>query len=89
MQEKETFRKVKQILKNSSLLVHFDNNKEVVLACDASPYGLGVVLSHETPEGDCPIAFITCSLSKADRNYSHIKKESIVLVFEVTKFRNC
>lgn len=85
MQEKDTFEKVKQILKNPSLLVHFDNNK-VVLTCHTSPYGLGAVLSHEIPKVERSIAFASCPLSKAERNYSHIEKETLVLVFEVIKF---
>ncbi|KAG8173770.1 hypothetical protein JTE90_000017 [Oedothorax gibbosus] len=62
--------------------------KEVLVACDASPYGLGVVLSHPTPEGDRPIAFASRSLTKAEKNYSHLEKETLALVFGVTRFRN-
>ena len=29
-----------------NILVHYDDNKPLVLACDASPYGDGAVLSH-------------------------------------------
>ncbi|XP_054723056.1 uncharacterized protein K02A2.6-like [Uloborus diversus] len=85
--QKEAFTKVKETLRSSSLLMHFDNAKEVVLACDASPYGLGAVLSHETKDGDRPIAFASRSLTKAERNYSHIEKEALALVFGVTRFR--
>lgn len=88
VQEKEAFAQVKEKLLASSLLIHFDNNKEVILASDASPYGLGAVLSQETPEGDRPIAFASRSLSKAEKNYSHIKKETQSLVFGVKRFRN-
>ncbi|KAG8173468.1 hypothetical protein JTE90_024130 [Oedothorax gibbosus] len=82
------FQEAKRTIGSSSLLVHFDNNKEVVLACDASPYGLGAVISHKTAEGDRPIAFASRSLTKAEKNYSHLEKEALALVFGVTRFRN-
>lgn len=59
------------------MLVHFDK-KEVVVACDARPYGLGPVLSYETKDGDCPIAFASRSLTNAEKNYGHIEKEALV-----------
>jgi len=33
------------------LLVHHDPNSELILSCDASPYGVKVVLSHCFAEG--------------------------------------
>ena len=38
---------VKTALKSTSLLVHFDSSLPLILSCDASPYGVGVVLSHK------------------------------------------
>ena len=62
------------MLQSSSMLVHINNDKEVVLACNASRYRLGAVLSHETQDGDWPIAFASCSLTSAEKNYSYIEK---------------
>ncbi|KAG8173738.1 hypothetical protein JTE90_023228, partial [Oedothorax gibbosus] len=56
------------------LLVHYDPSKELVLACDASPYGVGAVLSHSINGEDRPIAFASRTLTPAEKNYAHIEK---------------
>ena len=44
--EKLAFEEAKSILDEANFLIHYDPEKPLLLACDASPYGLGAVLSH-------------------------------------------
>lgn len=68
---------------SEQVLVHFDRNKPVVLTTDAAVAG---ILSYEFPNGKLkPIAFVSRSLTKAERNYSTIQKEALAIVFSVTK----
>ena len=41
----------KEGLTSDSLLVHYDLNRTLRLACGASSYGLGAILSHVTEDG--------------------------------------
>ena len=86
-QENAAFQESKKLLSSAEVLVHYDPTKEVTLACDASPYGIGAVLSHKMPDGsDCPIGFASCTLSSAEKKYSQLEKEGLPCVFEVKKF---
>lgn len=40
-----------QALKLPDVLVHFDPGLKLLLACHASAYGNGAVLSHKMPDG--------------------------------------
>jgi hypothetical protein len=82
----DALEKVKKLLTSDSLLVHFDPTKEMVLACDASPVGLGCVLSHVINGEERPIAFGSRSLSAAERNYCQLEREGLALIYGLTKF---
>lgn len=86
---KESFKKVKEAIASDQVLTHYDPAKKVKLATDASPYGLGAVLSHVMEDGsERPIAFASKSLSKAEKNYSQIDKEALGIVWGVKKFQH-
>ncbi|UYV60396.1 K02A2.6-like [Cordylochernes scorpioides] len=82
------FEKCKALLTNESVLAHYDATRELVLGCDASSYGLGVVLSHRNDrKEETPIAFASRTLTEAERRYSQLEKEALSIIFGCEKFR--
>ena len=49
--QERAFNASKELLTATTFLTHFDPTKSLTLACDASGYGLGAVLSHKFPDG--------------------------------------
>ena len=83
----QAYEACKQNLTSDTLLVHYEGNRELRLACDASSYGLGAVISHVMDDGrERPIAYASRTLSSSERNYAQIEREALAIVFGVKKF---
>ena len=81
------FQKVKNLIASDQVLTHYDPNLPIRLASDASPYGIGAVLSHVLTTGEeRPIAFASRTLTKAEQGYSQIDKEALANVWAVKRF---
>ena len=85
--QQSAFEKVKALLQSSDLLVHYDPEKEIILAADASLLGVGAVLSHLMEDGsERPIAYASRLLSVTECKYSQLDKEALAIVFAVKHF---
>ncbi|XP_055701834.1 uncharacterized protein K02A2.6-like [Phlebotomus papatasi] len=81
------FLTVKKEMSSESFLVHYDPKKELILAVDASPVGVGAVLSHKYPDGsERPIQYVSQTLSNTQKRYSQIDREAYAIVFGIKKF---
>ena len=79
------YKKLKELLLISPLLAHYDPNKPVRLAVDAS--SVWEQSLHVSDDGEeKPIVYASCSLSASEQNYSLIEKEAMAIVFGIKKF---
>ncbi|KAJ8375572.1 hypothetical protein SKAU_G00061520 [Synaphobranchus kaupii] len=83
----KAFCSAKDQLLSERVLTHYNPQLPIRLACDASPYGVGAVISHVMPGGqERPIAFASRTLSKAEQNYAQIEREALGIIFGMRKF---
>lgn len=84
----KAFDKLKCLLTSAPILITPNFSKPFLLQCDASLNGLGCVLPQESDQGiELPVAFMSCKLTKAQRNYSVSDLECLAVVQGNKKFR--
>jgi len=64
-------------------MAYFDPSKKSILLVDASPVGLGAVLT----QGDRVISYASKALSSAERRYSQIECEALAIAWGCHHFR--
>ena len=63
-EQDKAFHKSKDVPTSSTLLVHNDSTKKIGLECDASPYGIGAVISLIMEDSEeKPIAYTSHTLT--------------------------
>lgn len=68
--QQQAFEKAKASLTSDKLPEHYNPSKELILSCDASPYGVRAVLSPRMENGEeQPIVYASGSLALAEKKY--------------------
>ena len=85
----KAFEEAKQKLMEAKVLAHYNPDRPLRLAADASAYGIGAVISHVLSDGtEHPIAYASCTLTKSEQNYAQLEKEALSLIFGINKFHS-
>ena len=71
---------------NATQLSHFNYNKPLILATDASNKGIGAVLLQEHEGIETPLAHASKVLTETQKRYSQIERETLAIIFGVKKF---
>ncbi|CAK1588892.1 unnamed protein product [Parnassius mnemosyne] len=83
----DAFKKIKKYLASDKILTHFNPNAELILTVDASPTGLGAVLSQIGDDRlERPISYASRTLTAAEKNYAQIQKEATAIIYGVRRF---
>ena len=73
---------IKEHFSSTPVLTFYDVNKPVIISCDTSQSGFGVLLLQDGK----PVAYVSRALSSTEKCYAQIEKKLLAVVFAFTKF---
>ena len=83
----QDFVDIRHALRSETTLTHYEPGLSVELSVDTSPYGLGAVIMHVYPNGTRrPIAYALRTLSKHEKRYCQIDKETLAIMLGLKRF---
>ena len=85
-EQRKAFERIKELMSKCETLAFFDANATTCVTADASPYGLGCVLSQVIDGVDRVIAYGHRSLTNVERRYSQTEREALAIVWACEHF---
>ena len=84
----QAFDEIKRILTTDPVLKLPDWSKTFIIETDASDKAIAAVLSQEYDSKLFPIAYVSRTLSAAEKNYSTTEKECLAIVYAIQQFNH-
>ena len=86
-QQQAVFDRLKQLLTSAPVLAFYNSNAATKIYVDASPQGLGAVLTQQQQNGDYQsIAYGSCALTPIKSRYSQTEHEALAAVWSCQHF---
>ena len=85
-EQDDSLTKLKELLIDSTALAYFDPNKQTTIYVDASPVGLGAILTLKHPDGQKVITYASKALSPVEQRYSQTEREALAVVWACEHF---
>lgn len=82
-----SFQKLKECLVSAPVLTCPDYNQPFEVHTDASNYGIGAMLTQTRDGKEHPIAYMSKSLSAAEKNYSITEREALAVITALEHWR--
>ncbi len=85
-EQRASFQALKDSLAHATTLAYFDKHAPTKVIADASPVGLGAVLTQVQHGNHVPICYASRSLTACERRYSQTEREALALVWACERF---
>lgn len=83
----KAFEAIKQAIQKDCIMHFYNPEQETLLTVDASPVGLGAILSNVDTQGNIRnIAYASRSLSQVEQRYSQTEREALAVVWGCERF---
>ncbi|XP_028418157.1 uncharacterized protein LOC114543323 [Dendronephthya gigantea] len=87
VQQNKSFLALKECLTSNRTMAYFDPSKRTIATFDASPFGLGAVLTQVDADGqERSVAYASRTLSDVERRYSQTEREALAIVWGCERF---
>ena len=85
-QEETAFQTLKTLLTKHTKMAYFNPKARTEIVVDASPFGLGAILTQQIGAENHIIAYASRALTDVESRYSQIEREALAVVWACEHF---